>query len=149
MSDPAAPAAPTPPAPAAPAKPSPWRFTDPGCRSDLRLGALLVVAGVFLWLFAGPKLCMLAIIAGAPLFLFGVAAQAVQARGGRPGFPWKLGIAMTVFGVAMCWDLRYREAVGQEVKVVANAVVMLAGGLWILLWWPVAAIGRKPVAEQA
>jgi hypothetical protein len=63
-------------------------FTEDGCRTDLRLGALLILAAVFLWWFLGPDVCSKAYLVGAPLFFFGVVMQAVQARrDGRPGYP--------------------------------------------------------------
>lgn len=128
--------------PAAAAKSAPssgFAFTDPGCRTDVRLGALLILAAVFLWLWLGPTTASRLYLIGAPLLVWGVPWQALQARrDGRPGFPWKLGLAMAIGGAVMWPDLRYREAPGGPVYVQEVAPLLLAAGVWILAWWPVA-----------
>lgn len=134
----------TPPAPAAasePAKPAAtaFCFTDPGCRTEVRLGALIILAAVFLWLFFGPTVCSRLYLLGAPLLFIGIPIQAIQARrDGRPGYPWKLGLALTLGGGFMWPDLRYRETIGGPVQVQEIAPLLLAAGVWILLWWPYA-----------
>ena len=136
----------TPPAsdPAAssePAKPaaSAFCFTDPGCRTEVRLGALIVLAAVFLWLFFGPTVCSRLYLVGAPLLLIGIPIQAIQARrDGRPGYPWKLGVVLTIGGALMWPDLRYREAIDGPVHVQEIAPLLLAAGVWIMAWWPLA-----------
>jgi hypothetical protein len=121
-----------------------FAFTDPGCRSDVRLGALLILAAVFLWLWLGPTTASRLYLLGAPLMLWGVPWQALQARrDGRPGFPWKLGLAMAIGGAVMWPDLRYREAPGAAVQVQEVAPLLLAAGLWILAWWPIARSRRQ------
>lgn len=125
-----------------------FAFTDPGCRTDVRLGALLILAAVFLWLWLGPTTASRLYLFGAPLLLWGVPWQALQARReGRPGFPWKLGLAMAIGGAVMWPDLRYREAPGGPVYVQEVAPLLLAAGLWILAWWPVAR-SRPPSPSQ-
>lgn len=138
----AAPASsPVPPPAAAPAKAG-WAFTDPGCRTDVRVGALLVLVAVFLWLWFGPTTSARIYLAGCPFLLWGIPWQAIQARAGRPGYPWKLGLAMAVLGGAMWPDLRYREVPGGPIEVQIIAPLLLAAGLWIVAWWPVAVLGR-------
>jgi hypothetical protein len=156
VTDPTAPdsasaAVPSPaPAPAEQKKASAgFAFTDPGCRSDIRLGALLILAAVFLWLWLGPTTASRLYLLGAPLMLWGVPWQALQARrDGRPGFPWKLGLAMAIGGAVMWPDLRYREAPGAPVQVQEVAPLLLAAGLWILAWWPIAR-SRRPSPTSA
>jgi hypothetical protein len=105
----------------------------------VRLGALIILAAVFLWLWLGPTMSSRLYLLGAPLLLIGVPLQALQARrDGRPGFPWKLGLVMTIGGALMWPDLRYRETIGGAVHVQEVAPLLLAAGLWILLWWPMA-----------
>ena len=137
------------PAPAAGAqedKPG-FAFTDPGCRSDLRLGALIVLGAVFLWLWWGPSASSRLYLAGAALLLWGVPLQAIQARrDGRPGFPWKLGCAMAIGGGVMWPDLRYREIAGGDIHVQEVAPLLLIAGAWILAWWPLARSGRAGTA---
>jgi len=117
-----------------------WQITvtDPGCRTDVRLGGLLVMAAVFLWLFAGPALSAKGLLLGGLLLLVGIPLQAFQARGGRPGYPWKMGLAFTVLGLAMIPDLRYRTVPGGPVDVQIMAPALAVAGAWILLWWPLA-----------
>lgn len=126
-------------------------FTDPGCRTEIRVGSLLVLAAVFLWLFLGPVTCARIYLLGAPLLLIGVPIQALQARRfGRPGFPWKVGIAMTVGGLVMGWggligmpDLRFRESVTEIVQTQPVGPLLAIAGIWILLWWPVAGCRQR------
>jgi hypothetical protein len=126
-----------------PAKRPAFTFTDAGCRTEVRAGVLLVLAAVFLWLWAGPTLASKIYLAGATLLVIGLPIQAVQSRRGRPGFPWKVGVAMTLLGLAMWPDLIYREAVGGPRRVQDIAWMLTAAGAWVLLWWPVAALGRR------
>lgn len=126
-------------------------FTDPGCRTEIRVGALLVLAAVFLWLFLGPVMCSRIYLLGAPLLLIGVPIQALQARrDGRPGFPWKLGLTMTIGGLVMAWggliglpDLRFREQMTGPVQTQPVGPLLAAAGIWILIWWPVARSRRQ------
>lgn len=127
-----------------------FAFTDPGCRTDLRLGALIVLGAVFLWLWWGPSASSRLYLAGAALLLWGVPLQAIQARrDGRPGYPWKLGLAMALGGGVMWPDLRYRDIAGGDVHVQEVAPLLLFAGAWILAWWPVARSGRGGVASVA
>src|SRR5687767_9889263 len=132
---------PTPAAQAEPAKSSgsAFCFTDPGCRTEVRLGALIILAAVFLWLFFGPTVCSRLYLLGAPLLFIGIPIQAIQARrAGRPGYPWKLGVVLTIGGGLMWPDLRYREVIGGPVYVQEIAPLLLAAGVWIMAWWPIA-----------
>lgn len=148
----------TPPATPAPAsEPAPasaFCFTDPGCRTEVRLGALIILAAVFLWLFFGPTVCSRLYLLGAPLLFIGIPIQALQARrAGRPGYPWKLGLALTIGGALMWPDLRYREEIGGPVYVQEIAPLLLAAGVWIMAWWPVArsrvsSSSASPTTEQ-
>lgn len=128
-----APAPAQPPAPPAPPKPG-FKFTVPGCRTELRLGAFLVLAGTFLWNFVGPTWAMRLVLVGAPLLLVGTVLQALAARRGVDAMPWKLALAMAVLGGAMCWDFRYRELPGGPLAVVLVGPALLGAGAWILLW---------------
>ncbi len=129
--------------PAKPAKTG-FAFTAPGCRTEVRVGALLVLMGLFLWLWLGPSTSIKLCWTGLPLVVIGVPIQAIQARrDGRPGFPWKLGLTLTI-GAALMWkDLTYRELVGGPLLVQPIAPILLGVGLWILAWWPIARTGRK------
>lgn len=132
----AAPAAPTPKKPG-------FAFTDPGCRSDVRVGSLLVLAALFLWLWFGPQTSARIFLAGIPLLLWGIPWQAIQGwRQRRPGYPWKLGLAMTAMGIATWVDLRFRETPTAAIQVQIIAPLLTGAGAWILLWWPVS---RLPV----
>ena len=128
-----------------------FAFTDPGCRTDIRAGALLILGAVFLWLWFGPQTSAKIYLVGAPLLVWGVPWQALQARSGRPGFPWKLGLAMTLLGIAMWPGLRFQNGPGEPVEVQIIAPLLTAAGAWILLWWPVALLGLRhsEKAEQA
>ena len=148
MTDPAAaPDAATPPGDDQPKKP-PFAFTGPGCRTDVRLGALLVLGAVFLWLWFGPTNSARIFLCGAPLLLWGIPLQALQARRGRPGYPWKLGLALTALAIPMCWDLRFREVPEGALHVQIIAPLLLATGAWILLWWPVSGMKPRPKTED-
>jgi hypothetical protein len=139
-------------APSAPTMPvaSGFAFTDAGCRTEVRLGGLLVLAAVFLWLFLGPAMCGRIFLVGAPLLLVGIPLQAWQGRTqGRPGYPWKLGVAFALMGAVMVlghWlglpDLCYRERVGGPLLVQPIGWLLAAAGIWILAWWPVARSAR-------
>jgi hypothetical protein len=104
------------------------------------------MGSVFLWLFAGPSLSAKFLMLGAVLLLWGVPAQAFQARKGRPGYPWKMGLAFTLLGLAMTPDLLYREEPGGPLGIQIMAPALAVAGLWILAWWPVA---RRRVVEDA
>lgn len=137
-----------PPATPAAAAASAFCFTDPGCRTEVRLGALIILAAVFLWLFFGPTVCSRLYLLGAPLLLIGIPIQALQARrDGRPGYPWKVGLALTIGGALMWPDLRYRETIGGPVYVQEIAPLLLAAGLWIMAWWPVARSRIQPATQ--
>ncbi len=141
----------TPPAPAinapAPTPRSGFAFTDPGCRTDVRVGALLILGALFLWLWFGPATSAKLFLAGAPFLLWGIPWQAIQGwRQGRPGYPWKLGIAMTLMGIFTWIDLRYRELPDGPVSVQIIAPLLTGAGVWILLWWPVS---RLPTRDAA
>lgn len=136
--------------PAAKAKKASFAFTTDGCRSELRLGALLVLAGTFLWNFVGPTWAMRVAIVGLPLLLVGVVLQALAARRGVPGMPWKLGIAMLILGAAMTWDFRYRDIPGGTMDVVLVGPILAVSGIWILLWLPLSAAWlRRATAGDA
>ena len=156
MTDPTAPPtatsepAPTAPVPAEakkPAKPG-FAFTTDGCRSDVRFGALLVLVAIFVWLWLGPVVSSRLYLIGAPFLLWGIPMQALQARReGRPGYPWRLGLAMGIGGALMWPDLVYREGVGQPLQWQPIAPLLVAAGVWILAWWPVAR--PRPAAVSA
>ena len=115
----------------------PWfTFTDDGCRTEVRLGGLLVAAGVFLWLWLGPPLAGSLCGIGMLLLLVGVPIQAIQGRAGRPGYPWKLGLGMTILGLAMWPDLIYRLHPDGPAAVQELVWFLAGSGLWILAWWP-------------
>jgi hypothetical protein len=142
-----APAAPASPAPAAPPAKKPasagFTFTDGGCRTEVRVGGLLVLGAVFLWLWLGPQWATRLYLVGAPLLVIGIPWQVFESRRGRPGYPWKLGIAFTVFAALMYPDLRYRDDVGSTVQVQTVVPLLGLAGLWIVAWWPVAILARR------
>lgn len=126
------------------------QFTLPGCRTELRIGALLVLAGTFLWNFAGPTLAIRIAVLGLPLLAAGAVLQALQARRTPESYPWKLAVAMLVLGLPMCWDFRFRDAPGEPVQMLLVGPILAASGAWLALWWAVAALrARTPVAEAA
>ena len=53
-------------------------FTDDGCRTELRIGALLVLVAVFVWLWLGPDIASRLALVGLPLLLVGGALQFVM-----------------------------------------------------------------------
>jgi hypothetical protein len=124
-------------------------FTDDGCRLEVRVGALLAIASVFLWQFlpgfvnGGTTVCAFGWLAGTILVVAGIPIQALQARSGRPGYPWKLGLALCALGGAMLWDLRFRDAPGAPLHLHQTAMMLSAPGLWIMLWWPVSRLRRS------
>ena len=143
-----APTANSTPAPTASREKKGFAFTDPGCRTDIRVGALLILAALFLWLWFGPQTSARIFLVGAPFLAWGIPLQAIQAwRQGRPGYPWKLGLAMTAMGIFTWLDLRFREVPGGPVQVQVIAPLLTAAGVWILLWWPVSRLKR--VVEDA
>lgn len=125
------------------AKKEGFTFTDDGCRTELRVGALLILAAVFLWLWLGPPTSMKLFLAGVPLLIIGVPLQAFQALKGRPGFPWKLGLTLAFGGLAMLPDLTYRESIDGGLRVQQIGPMLVLAGVWILAWWPLAHIGFK------
>ncbi len=130
------------------AKRSPFTFTDDGCRSEIRVGALLILAAVFLWLWLGPAWSSRLYFIGLPLLLIGVPLQVRdQRRIARPGFPLKLGLVFALGGALMWPDLLYRESVGGDVSVQPVAPLLVVAGLWILAWWPVSRL--RPAAAPA
>lgn len=137
------------PAPEAPRRP--WlQFTLPGCRTELRLGALLVLAGTFLWNFAGPSLAMKLAVVGLPLLVVGAALQALlSARQGVDAYPWKLAVAMLILGVPMCFDFRYRDAPGAEVQLLLVGPILAVAGGWLALWWPVSVMNLRRARTEA
>lgn len=119
------------------------QFTLPGCRTELRVGALLVLAGTFLWNFAGPALAMKLAILGLPLLAVGAVLQALlSARQGVDAYPWKLALAMLVLGLPMCWDFRYRDVPGEAVQLLLVGPILAIAGAWLALWWPVDSFNR-------
>jgi len=137
------------PPPAPPPAPAPakiaFAFTDAGCRTEIRLGALLVLVGVFMWGWLGPAWASPLAWIGVPLVLVGVVLQILDGRRhGRPGYPWKLGIAMGIFGVIMAMDLTYRERFDSPLAVQLTAVLLVIPGLWMLAGWPVYRLLRRP-----
>jgi hypothetical protein len=138
----AAPETPPTEEPAKPRRPL-LTFTDPGCRWELRLGLLLVLAASFLWAWLGPMWAKDVLIIGVPLVLVGAILQAWQARSGRPGYPLKLALFLVAIGVVMCFDLSYRESVGDRWRVAPPPAIIAGTGLWLLLLYPVARIGVR------
>jgi hypothetical protein len=146
MSDPletAAAAAPgpieQPQAPPKKTKREPWTVTDDGCRTEIRVGGLLMFVGLFGWQWLiGPKWGTWLMASGALAILVGVPVQALEARRGRPGYPWKLGIILTAFAGALLVDLTYREQVGGPLLAHPAGWFFLGAAVWTLGWWPVA-----------
>ena len=54
-------------------------------------------------------------------------------RIGRPGYPLKLGIVLTIGGLAMSVDLSYREAVGGALRLQEVGPLLLAAGAAMVL----------------
>lgn len=113
-------------------------FTDDGCRSEIRLGALLILAAVFFPLFFGPALCVKIGLVGLLLVLIGVPLQALEGRGkARPGYPWKLALAFVAGGLFMVWDLLWREQISDPIRLQELPMLCVIAGIWMLAWWPV------------
>lgn len=135
--------------PAPPVKPAKdkrpaFTFTDDGCRTEVRLGILIMLAAVFLWLWLGPSLSAKVYLLGVPLLAVGIPLQAIQARRqGRPGYPLKMGLVLLVGGALMWPDMLYREEIGGPLGVQPMAPLMLFPGLWIVGWWFYARFGKK------
>ncbi len=134
-----------PPSAPAPAKIS-FAFTDAGCRTEIRVGALLVLVGVFMWGWLGPAWASPLAWLGVPLVLVGVVLQIRDGhRLGRPGYPWKLGIAMGIFGLIMASDLTYRERFDGPLAVQLTAILLVIPGVWMLAGWPMYRLLRRPI----
>ena len=117
-------------------KKDPFCFTDPGCRTELRLGALLTVGPVFLWMWLKPDVAVCFLVLGLPLLWAGVVFQALQARKQqRPGYPWKLGIAFALLGGLMIPDQISQVIPGGALHLQIQAPALCLSGLWILGWW--------------
>jgi uncharacterized membrane protein HdeD (DUF308 family) len=130
-----------------PVKPG-FAFTDPGCRTEIRLGALMILIGVFMWGWLGPTWASPVAYLGVPLVLVGVVLQVRDSRrSGRPGYPWKLGIAMGIGGLVMLPDLLYRERFDAALLPQITVLLLIIPGLWILGWWPAAR--RRPQEANA
>lgn len=127
-----------------------FTFTDDGCRIEIRIGTLLVLAAVFVWLWLGPAVSQKLAIVGIPAVLIGVVLQVRdRLRLGRPGFPWKIGIALAFGGLAMTADLSYREAVGGALQFQEVGPLLLIPGVWMLGWWPVDRMLAKRAQQEA
>jgi len=121
-----------------------FTFTKDGCHWTVRLGLLMMLAAVFLWLYLGPLWAGWLFLCSTPFLVGGVPFQAWQARTvGRPGYPLKVGVIATVLGVIMWYDLSYREFPDGPLQVQATAPILLVSGLWILGWWPLCFVGRR------
>ena len=69
------------------AKKEGFTFTDDGCRTELRVGALLILAAVFLWLWLGPLTSMKLFLAGVPLLNHRCPLAGVPGAEGPPRLP--------------------------------------------------------------
>lgn len=118
-------------------KPPVWSFTQDGCRSEIRLGALLVLAAVFVWLMF-PLVAGKLVAIGVPLILVGTLLQTRDAGRGRPGYPVRLAVILTIYGAFATIDLSYRESVGGPLQFQPTALLLLLAGLWLLAFWPIA-----------
>lgn len=117
-------------------KKDPFCFTDPGCRTEVRLGALLTIGPIFLWMWLGPDKAVWLLVAGLPLLWIGTVLQAREARSAqRPGYPWKLGLAFAVLGALMIPDQMSRVVPGGALSFQLQAPALCLSGLWILSWW--------------
>jgi len=140
---------------------APWRrwlahlraffdFVDDGCRTEIRIGALLALMAVFLWLWLGPATSSMLYLAGLPLLAVGIPLQVMEARNrGRPGYPWKLAVAFTVGGVLMIPGVLYRERVGGPLHIQPIAPMLIVIGVWMLIWWPFARPARTATVDSA
>lgn len=128
----------------------PFTFTDGGCRTEVRLGLLLMLAAVFLWLWLGPTLSARLYLLGAPLLLVGIPLQAWQSRTmGRPGYPLKIGVILAIGGLLMWPDVLYRETVDGPLGVQPMAPLLVLPGLWIIAWsWFARAQASQPVEDH-
>ena len=127
-----------------------FSFTDAGCRTEVRAGALLVLAAVFMWLWMGPERASWLYLLGAPLLLVGIPIQAIQANH-RPGFPWKVGLSFTALALAMWKGLTYRDGIAPDAPLRVQIIfyLLLIAGLWVLAWWPVAIARHHAGAKEA
>ena len=117
-------------------KKEPFRFTDHGCRTEVRLGALLTVGAIFLWMWLGPNKAVWMLLMGVPLLWVGVVIQAIEARRDqRPGYPMKLGIVFAVFGGLMIPDQMSRVVPDGALSFQIQAPLLCLSGLWIIAWW--------------
>ena len=131
-------------------KKEPFTFTDDGCRTEIRVGTLIILAAVFLWLWLGPTTSSILYFVGLPLILIGVPLHALDTRKrGRPGYPLKLGLVLTIGGALMWPDLLFREVVTGPVHVQPVAPLLVSAGIWMLLWWPVTFFGLDKAAAEA
>ena len=128
-------------------------FTDDGCRSEIRIGVLLVLVAVFVWLWLGPSVAIRFAAAGLPLLMIGAVLQARDAGRGRPGYPLKLACCLLVFGLFMLPDLSYRESVAGPIHWQPMPILLTIAGAWLLLWWPIATrraksyVGAQDIAK--
>jgi hypothetical protein len=115
-------------------KKSAWTITEDGCRTEVRLGLLLSMAGVFVWLWQGPGMAVRLYFPGLILLLLGLFLQVRDAqRLGRPGYPTKAGFLLFVGGLLLAFDVMYRESVGGPLRVQPIApMVATVGGLVLL-----------------
>ena len=119
-----------------PKKPS-WTFTDDGCRWEVRLSLLVMLAAVFLWLFLSPPRSAPLYFIALPVFMVGVVIQAIQGRKqGRPGYPLKIGVILTAIGLLSIPGALYRETVDGPLGIQPMVLLMLFPGIWILGCWP-------------
>ena len=122
-------------------KRSRWTLTEDGCRTEVRLGLLLSMAGVFVWLWQGPSMAVKLYFPGFGLLLLGLWWQIRDAQtAGRPGYPTKAGIILFVGGLLLSLDVMYREDVGGPLQiqpiapmVTAVGFVVLLGRLWLVI----------------
>ena len=152
MTESTAPSAPQPskePAkvPAIDQMPTGFAFTDSGCRSEVRFGALLIMMAVFMWLFLGPQWCAWLSVAGGVCLLIGVPWQAFESmRVQRPGYPIKLAVVFCVLGGFLLYDNRFRVRYDAAMDFHYIGWMVLLAGLWMLAWWPVAR--KSPRASE-